>query len=149
MGRSPSVAELAAALHAPEEDVLEALQAGFAYHASSLDAQRGEDDNDAFTLCDVLGGDDEGYRLAEQRALLESVLCELTDRDRLILRLRFEEDMTQTEIACVVGVSQMQVSRLIRRSLAAMRIAAERRPSHADGFAALSTREPEHAMIAS
>ena len=124
--RSPSIAELAAATGATDEEVLEALQAGDAYHATSLDAHR-TDDEDGFNLADLLGGDDDGYRLAEHRVLLTSVLEELDERDREILRLRFEEDMTQHEIAAIVGVSQMQVSRLLRRSLNVLRMAAERR----------------------
>jgi RNA polymerase sigma-B factor len=126
-GRSPSVSELAAATGAGEEEVLEALQAGDAYHATSLEAQR-SDDEDAFSLGDLLGDTDDGFRLAEHRVLLTSVLCELGERDREILRLRFEEDLTQQQIAAIIGVSQMQVSRLLRRSLATLRSAAERRP---------------------
>jgi RNA polymerase sigma-B factor len=126
-GRSPSIAEIAAATGSTDEQVLEALQAGDAYHATSLDAQR-TDDDDGFSIGGALGGDDENFQLAEHRALLGSVLGELSDRDREILRLRFEEDLTQHEIAKLVGVSQMQVSRLLRRSLTSLRLAAERRP---------------------
>ena len=135
LGRSPSVAELARAVDTSQEEVLEALQAGDAYHATSLDAQRADDDDDGFSLADALGGFDHGYRLAEHRALLGAVLVELDDRDREILRLRFEEDMTQHEIAAIVGVSQMQVSRLLRRSLNALRMAAERRPDRTPALA--------------
>lgn len=127
LGRSPSIGEIAEATGASEEQVLEALQAGDAYHATSLDAQR-TDDDDGYSIGDALGGNDEGFELAEHRALLGSVLSELDDRDREILRLRFEEDLTQQEIAGIVGVSQMQVSRLLRRSLTALRVAADRRP---------------------
>jgi len=126
LGRSPTVPELAAATETTEERVLEALQAGDAYHATSLDAFR-TDDEDGFNLGEMLGDDDPGFGLAEHRVLLSSVLSELSERDREILRLRFEEDMTQHEIAAIVGVSQMQVSRLLRRSLNLLRIAAERR----------------------
>jgi RNA polymerase sigma-B factor len=126
-GHAPSVGELAEAVGATEEDVLEALQAGDAYHAASLEAQR-SDDEDTFSLGDLLGAPDDGFRLAEHRALLTSVIGELSDRDREILRLRFEEDMTQQQIATIIGVSQMQVSRLLRRSLATLRAAAEREP---------------------
>jgi RNA polymerase sigma-B factor len=126
-GRSPSVGELAEATGATEEEVLEALQAGDAYHAASLEAQR-SDDEDTFSLGDLLGATDDGFRQAEHRALLMTVLDEISERDREILRLRFEEDMTQQQIAAVIGVSQMQVSRLLRRSLATLRAAAERRP---------------------
>ena len=130
LGRSPSIAEIAAACETTEELVLEALQAGDAYHATSLDAHRSDDDDDGFSLGDALGAFDHGFSLAEYRALLTSVLRELDDRDREILRLRFQEDLTQHEIAEVVGVSQMQVSRLLRRSLNVLRMAAERRPEH-------------------
>jgi RNA polymerase sigma-B factor len=126
-GRSPSVGELAEATGASEEEVLEALQAGDAYHAASLEAQR-SDDEDTFSLGDLLGATDDGFRQAEHRALLMSVLDEISERDREILRLRFEEDMTQQQIAAIIGVSQMQVSRLLRRSLGTLRAAAERRP---------------------
>jgi RNA polymerase sigma-B factor len=132
LGRAPSVTELAQATGASEEDVLEALQAGDAYHATSLDAHR-TDDEDAFSLVDLLGEADHGYRLAEHRVLLRTVLGELDPRDREILRLRFEEDLTQQQIAAQVGVSQMQVSRLLRRSLNALRLAAERRPEQLAG----------------
>jgi RNA polymerase sigma-B factor len=123
LGRAPSIPELAEAIEATEEQVLEALQAGDAYHATSLDAFR-TDDEDGFSLGELLGDDDPGFGLAEHRVLLTSVLSELGERDREILRLRFEEDLTQEEIGLRVGVSQMQVSRLIRRSLHQMREAA-------------------------
>jgi RNA polymerase sigma-B factor len=123
-GRAPSVGELAQATGATEEEVLEALQAGDAYHATSLEAQR-SDDEDTHSLGDLLGHADEGFRLAEHRVLLRTVLAELDERDREILRLRFEEDLTQQQIASLIGVSQMQVSRLLRRSLATLRTAAE------------------------
>ena len=126
LGRSPSVSELAVAIGATEEDILEALQAGDAYNTTSLDAHR-SDEEDGFNLGDMLGDVDDGFRLAEHRVLLTTVLAELDDRDREILRLRFEQDMTQHEIAEIVGVSQMQVSRLLRRSLNTLRLAAERR----------------------
>ena len=81
-----------------------------------------DDDEEGTSLADALGGLDHGFRLAEHRALLGAVLGELDDRDREILRLRFEEDLTQHEIAAIVGVSQMQVSRLLRRSLNVLRM---------------------------
>jgi RNA polymerase sigma-B factor len=127
LGRSPSIPELAAAAGCSEEDVLEALQAGEAYNTTSLDAHRSDDDETS-SLVELLGEADGGFELAEHRALLSSVMGELDDRDREILRLRFEEDLTQQEIARLVGISQMQVSRLLRRSLAVLRMAADRRP---------------------
>jgi RNA polymerase sigma-B factor len=135
LGRGPSVAELARACETSEEEVLEALQAGDAYHATSLDARRDDDGDDGHTLGDTLGEADDGYRLAEHRALLRSVMSALSERDREILRLRFEEDLTQHEIARMVGVSQMQISRLLRRSLSTLRLAAERRPEREPAIA--------------
>ena len=121
LGRAPTVPELAEALGAGEEDVLEAMHARGAYRATSLDMPlRGDEDGGA-TVGEAMGGDDEGFAHAEHRATLEQLLDVLTPRDREILRLRFEEDMTQAEIADLVGVSQMQVSRLIRQSLDRMR----------------------------
>jgi RNA polymerase sigma-B factor len=130
LGRAPSVGDLAAAVGASEEEVLEAMQAATAYQTTSFDSLRSAD-GDEFTLGDLLGEDDDGYRLAEDRAMLGALLPELSTRDREILRLRFEEDLTQSEIAAHVGVSQMQVSRLIRRSLGVLRLAADRRGARA------------------
>ena len=115
--------ELARALDVTVEALLEARQAGDAYRATSLESPRGEDP-DAPTLGDMLGGVDHGYDRAEHRATLGTLLDELSARDREILRLRFEDDLTQTEIASRVGVSQMAVSRIIRRSIDRMRLAA-------------------------
>ena len=123
LGRAPTVIELADALDTTPESVLEAKQAGDAYSATSLESQRG-DDPDAPTLADTLGALDRGFHVAEDRATLHSLLDSISERDREVLRLRFEEDLTQTEIAARIGVSQMAVSRIIRRSIDRMRLAA-------------------------
>ena len=123
LGRSPTVEELAKALGTTSESVLEARQAGDAYTATSLESHRGEDP-DAPTLGDTLGAVDGGFHAAEDRATLTTLLVELPERDREVLRLRFEEDLTQTEIAARIGVSQMAISRIIRRSIDRMRLAA-------------------------
>ncbi len=125
--RQPSVTEIAAAVGADEEDVLEALQAGGAYRAISFEAPRGGNDgeDDVTTLADSIGFDEEGFDRAEERATLASLLSSLTPREREVLRMRFEEDMTQAEIGAVIGVSQMQVSRVIRQALARLRAAAD------------------------
>jgi RNA polymerase sigma-B factor len=123
LGRSPTVDELANALGTTAEAVLEARQAGDAYAATSLEAHRGEDP-DAPTLGDTLGSVDGGFHAAEDRATLTTLLVSIPERDREILRLRFVDDLTQTEIASRVGVSQMAVSRIIRRSIDRMRLAA-------------------------
>jgi RNA polymerase sigma-B factor len=117
LGRSPTVPELAHAAEAGVEQVLEALGAADAYRALSLDEPLG----DGVGPMDSLGSDDAGFERVEQRALLRSGLTHLPAREREILHLRFYEGLTQREIAGRVGVSQMHVSRLIRRSIEALR----------------------------
>jgi RNA polymerase sigma-B factor len=118
--RPPRVAELATELGVDEDAVLEAMEVGGAYRSASLDA-RPNDSGDALTLEARLGTLDSGFDLAEHRVLLERLLEELPDRERTIVRLRFFEDMTQTEIAQEVGISQMHVSRLLSRTLLQLR----------------------------
>ena len=126
--RAPSVPEIARAVQATEEQVLEALEAAGAYRATSLEAPRGgEDEGD--TLGDSVGTDEGGFALAEDRATLGRLLTTISPREREVLRLRFEEDMTQAEIGEIIGVSQMQVSRIIRGALARLRLAADRSPA--------------------
>jgi RNA polymerase sigma-B factor len=126
LGRSPSVAELSEQLGVGDEEILEALEAGRARSATSLSAPRGDGDDGA-TLADVLGDEEDGFDRAEERATLATLFAELTPRERTVLTLRFHEDMTQAEIGQIVGVSQMQVSRIIRNSIERLRIAAQRR----------------------
>jgi RNA polymerase sigma-B factor len=116
-GRSPTPQQLADELDCTLEEVLEGLQAGSAYTAISLEAPTGSSDEPDRTLGDLIGYEDERIDRAEQVAALRSLRGILDERDRRVLYLRFVEDLTQTEIARRVGVSQMQVSRLIRRSL--------------------------------
>jgi RNA polymerase sigma-B factor len=118
--RQPSLLEIAAAVGAEQERILDALQAGGAYQAVSFDASR-DADEDALTLADATGIDDDGFDRAEYRATLDALLELLTEREREVLRLRFDEDMKQTAIGAEIGVSQMQVSRIIRRALARLR----------------------------
>ena len=123
--RQPSVSEIGEAVGADEEQVLEALQAGGAYRAVSFDAPRGAGTEDEVaTLADSVGIDEDGFDRAEERATLEHLLTTVTQRERDVLRMRFEEDMTQAEIGAVIGVSQMQVSRVIRQALSRLRAAA-------------------------
>ena len=117
LGRSPTVPEVAHALGAGLEQVLEALRAADAYRMMSLDEPLAE----GAGALEAIGGDDEGYELAEHRVLLRPGLDRLGEREREIVRLRYYEGLTQREIASAVGVSQMHVSRLIRRSIDAMR----------------------------
>jgi RNA polymerase sigma-B factor len=120
-GRSPNVNQLAEYLEFDVEDVIDALQAVQAYDTLSLDAPRPRADGEVIAYGDTLGEDDERYELVELDATVTAVLGHIPPRERAILRMRFVEDQTQTEIAERVGISQMQVSRLLRRSLEQLR----------------------------
>ncbi len=124
LGRSPTIQELATEAQVSEEEVLEALEAGQAYRFSSLDAPSpAEEDGD--NMASYLGKDDSGLVDAEHRAALSPLISSLPPREQMILHLRFFEGMTQSEIAGRLGISQMHVSRLLARSLAQLRTAAE------------------------
>jgi RNA polymerase sigma-B factor len=118
--RPPRVSELANELSVSDDDVLEAMEVGGAYRSASLDA-RPTDNGESMTLESRLGTSDTGFDLAEHRVLLERLLDGLPERERTIVRLRFFEDMTQTEIAQEIGISQMHVSRLLARTLVQLR----------------------------
>jgi len=120
-GHAPTVNELAEYLEVGTEEVITALLAAQAYEALSLDAPRPGADDDAMTYGDAVGREDERYDLIELDATVVAVLDHIPPREREILRMRFVEDLTQTQIAARVGVSQMQVSRLLRRSLDQLR----------------------------
>ncbi len=120
-GRAPTANQIAEYLEIDVEDVIDALQAIRAYETVSLDAPRGGGDDDVVPYGDTIGRDDERYELVELDATVASALGHLPARDRLVLQLRFVDDLTQTEIAERVGISQMQVSRLLRRSLDQLR----------------------------
>jgi RNA polymerase sigma-B factor len=117
LGRSPTVRQIGQALELPDEEVLEAMQALRAGTATSLSVSRGADEDGEHTLEAMIGVDEDGYELAEDRAFLEQLARGLTDRERRVLALRFGADMTQEEIGKEVGVSQMQVSRVLRQAL--------------------------------
>jgi RNA polymerase sigma-B factor len=123
-GRAPTVAELCRQTGLKEEDVLDALHAGRAASASSLDAPVSKQDEGITSLGDRIGVDEGGYGIVEQRVLLEGLLRGVSPRDREILHMRYVDDMTQAEIGEVFGVSQMQVSRLVRSSIERMQIVA-------------------------
>jgi RNA polymerase sigma-B factor len=119
--RSPTIAEIAKELEATPEQVLEAMEAGSAYSTVSLSSGPGGGDDDDFDPMEAIGAEDQEYERTEQRASLEPALEALPEREQEILRMRFEDGLTQTQIAEKVGISQMHVSRLIRKSLARMR----------------------------
>ncbi len=127
--RQPSVKEIAAAVQGSEEEVLEALQAGGAYRAVSFEAPVGTAESDAATLADSVGVTERGFDRAEDRATLDALLDAVSERERDVLRMRFEQDMTQAEIGEVIGVSQMQVSRIIRQAVSRLREAADAQPA--------------------
>ena len=119
LGRSPTVADIAAHLDTTEEEVLEGLEGARAYSAASLSTPVTEDGSTS--LGDTLGEDDHEMQLAELRIALGPAMATLDERERTILSLRFFGNLTQSEIADKIGVSQMHISRLIARSLAKLR----------------------------
>jgi len=121
LGRAPTTAEIAERTGASLEQVLEAREASAAYRAVSLDRPRTDDEEESDSYADAFGIDDPGFGLAEDSATVERLMRVLSDREREVLRLRFEEDLTQSEIGQRVGVSQMHVSRLIRQSIGRLR----------------------------
>jgi RNA polymerase sigma-B factor len=125
LGRPPAVRELAESPEVDMERGLDAMAARNAYVVSSLDAPRSNPDGtDASTYGDSIGEVDERYELVEENGAIAGALAHLSERERTVLRLRFEEDMTQSEIAAEIGVSQMHVSRLLRHALEQVRILA-------------------------
>lgn len=122
LDRSPTVKELAALMDIGEEEVLEAQLAANGYHSSSLDAalSGNEEEGDA-ALADVIGREDPGLGLVEDFQALAPAMDTLTERERFVVHLRFVEERTQSEIGETLGVSQMQVSRILRRILTKLR----------------------------
>jgi RNA polymerase sigma-B factor len=119
LGRSPSIAEIATEFQTTPEQVLEAMEAGSAYAPQSLSA--GPDGDSELDPMETIGSEDLEFERTDERTSLEPALELLPEREQLILKLRFEEGLTQTQIAEKIGISQMHVSRLIRRSLERMR----------------------------
>jgi RNA polymerase sigma-B factor len=122
--RQPTVAETARAVAATEEQVLAALQAAGAYRATSLDTPPAGANATGDTLADTLASTEQGFGLAEDRATLAQLLRAITPREREVLRLHFQDDLTQREIGQRIGVSQMQTSRIIRHSIDRLHTAA-------------------------
>jgi RNA polymerase sigma-B factor len=121
-GRAPTVGQLAQVLEWAVEDVLNALEAANAHHAVSLDAPGGDrQDEEGRPLADAFGDEDPGFGRVEERLALAAAARSLNDRERLILRMRFADDMTQSEIGAQIGVSQMQVSRILRELIGGLR----------------------------
>jgi RNA polymerase sigma-B factor len=121
LGRAPTIQELSEELSVSVEDVLDALEASSAARPASLDERDRSATGDGPVLADRVGEVDHGYERVEGRVAIESRIGDLSDRTKQVLRMRFEEDLTQSEIARRIGVSQMQVSRILRRAFSQLR----------------------------
>jgi RNA polymerase sigma-B factor len=121
LARTPTIPELAKAAGVEEEEVLEALESGRAYSSISLSSGGGSDEDGDLDPLESIGTEEPQYQVSEDRAVLAPGFRALDERERLILHLRFFEGLTQSQIAQQVGISQMHVSRLIRRSLEKIR----------------------------
>ncbi len=119
LGRSPTIAELAHAAGVDEEEAIDALDSMNAYSTRSLHAPF--DDGSDDSLSERLGTDETGYAEIEDGTLVAAGLDALDDRERQIVEMRFFQEMTQSQIASEIGISQMHVSRLLRKSLAVMK----------------------------
>jgi RNA polymerase sigma-B factor len=117
LGRSPTMEELADALHCSVEQALEASEVAHSYSPASLDAPVSREGEESAALVELIGGEDDGYRLAESRDAIASTWASLSDLEREVVALRFADNLTQREIGQRIGYSQMHVSRLLRRSL--------------------------------
>lgn len=127
LGRAPTARELADRIGCSVEDIIDATEAARARGSDSFDRTLGADEDASDTLGDRLGGDDPGFAAAEATATLDRLLDTLSERDALVLRLRFHEELTQAEIGARICRSQMHVSRILRAALARVVDHAERR----------------------
>jgi RNA polymerase sigma-B factor len=120
LGRAPTISELAQTMGIDEDEVVEALETYHAYSTRSLSQPLGAGADDE-TMEDLLGETEQGYEEVEYGVLVEAGLEALDVRERAIVEMRFFEGLTQSEIAARIGISQMHVSRLLRRALVTMR----------------------------
>jgi RNA polymerase sigma-B factor len=120
-GRPPSIHDIAEFLEMSIDEVVDALETAGAHHSTSLDAPRDDGEDDSGSLGDAIGEHDERFELVDASVTISAAAQELSPRERRVLALRFVHDMTQTQIAERIGVSQMQVSRILRRALARLR----------------------------
>jgi RNA polymerase sigma-B factor len=131
--RSPTITELANRIGASIDDVLQAMDAGHAYRSDSLDAPASVAGSEASALSSRLGEDDPSLSELVERTEIASLLATLPERERTIVVLRFFAGLTQSEIADRVGISQMQVSRLLTRTLDSLRVQAQSATELLDG----------------
>jgi RNA polymerase sigma-B factor len=125
LGRPPTVAEVAKATGFSEESVLEAMEANRAYSAQSLDAPTGDRDDGDADLASRLGEPDPGHADVEHRLLIESLLGELPEGERMMVRLRVWDGWTPSQIADSIGMREMHVSRILTRTLDRLRVQVE------------------------
>ena len=121
LGHPPTVSEIASHLGRPIEAVMDAVSAGYARATQSLDVPVPGDDGDSATLGELVGADDDEFERVDTSATIDEITSILSPREREILRLRFVEDLTQSEIGDLIGCSQMHVSRILRNTLARLR----------------------------
>jgi RNA polymerase sigma-B factor len=119
--RSPTIAEIGEYLGVTSEEVLEAMETSEAYNFVSLETDRSSDGSDSFSILEYVGKDDALMAVVEDRTTLSAAVSKLTPQEQRVLYLRFFEGLTQTEIATQLKISQMQVSRLLRRTLKVLR----------------------------
>jgi RNA polymerase sigma-B factor len=124
-GRSPTVQQLAQHLEVSIENVIDALEAAAAHHSTPLDAGFEDADGERATLADTFGQDDERFEMVDAAVAIAAAAGGLSEAERLVLGRYFLEDRTQTQIAKEIGVSQMQVSRTLRRAVERLRQLAE------------------------
>ena len=125
LGRSPTPRELAELIGCTVEDVLDGIESSNAYSTLSLDASEDSEEGAAATMLDAIGIDDENLEHVEIRESIKPLLDRLDAREKKILLLRFFKNMTQSQIAEEIGVSQMHVSRLLGRTLEQLRTSLE------------------------
>lgn len=121
LGRSPTVEEIAAEVGCAEEDALHAIELGNAYETVSLESSIAQDGDTPLTLSDSLGSGDADLAQIDSYDDLNTAICQLDDRERMILYLRYFQDQSQTEVAQRLNISQMHVSRLQQRALRRLR----------------------------
>ena len=119
--RSPTIAEIGEYLGVTPEEVLEAMETSEAYNFVSLESDRGGDGSDSFSILEYIGKDDALMAVIDDRTTLSAAFKQLTPQEQRVLYLRFFQGLTQTEIARQLDISQMQVSRLLRRTLRVLR----------------------------
>jgi RNA polymerase sigma-B factor len=125
LGRSPTPREIADRIGCTLEEIVEGLESGHAYTTLSLDASEDAEDGGTASMLDAMGAEDEHLEHVEIRESLKPILDALEAREKKILMLRFFRNMTQSQIAEEVGISQMHVSRLLSRTLVRLRAALE------------------------